>query len=266
MPRRNDARRSSSAVSPTLRAFGNQVRHYRDKLGLSQDRLGERVYVSGTYIGQVELGQTRCTEEFAGSLDRVFGANDALVRLWSDLVQHVAYPVWFDWPTVERDAAMLQAFELSVVYGLLQTPEYAAALLNDETAVAARLSRQSILAKEDPPMVAVLMDESALYRRIGDAKIMADQLQHVASAQSRRLTVQIVPAELHDGLAGSFVLATMADRSEVAYVDTAVRGMTTSGRAELARLAEALSSLRANAYSVRESTELLHRTAVERWT
>lgn len=56
-------RRTAPATSPGLLAFGNQVRHYRDKLGLSQERLGDRFPVSGSYIGLIETGKTRCTEE-----------------------------------------------------------------------------------------------------------------------------------------------------------------------------------------------------------
>ncbi|WP_222721114.1 Scr1 family TA system antitoxin-like transcriptional regulator [Actinomadura sp. HBU206391] len=58
----------------------------------------------------------------------------------------------------------------------------------------------------------------------------------------------------------------MEDRSEVAYVETAVRGLTMSGRDEMAKLSESLASLRASALSVRHSQELIRRTVEERWT
>lgn len=260
-------RRTAPSTSPALIAFGNQVRHYRDKRGLSQDRLGDRFPVSGSYIGLVETGKTRCTEEFAGRLDEEIGAQGALARLWTDLVEHVAYPLWFDWPAIEREAVEIVSFHLTVVDGLLQTRDYAAALL-DEAAVEARLARQAILTRDDPapPVFTMLLDESVLHRQVGDAKTMAEQLEHLLSVVSRRLTVQIVPSEVHDGLSGSFILATMPDRSEVAYVETAVRGLTMSGRDEVARLSESLASLRASALSGRHSRELIRRTVDERWT
>ncbi|MGI8335523.1 helix-turn-helix domain-containing protein [Actinomadura scrupuli] len=259
--------RTAEPASPTLLAFGNQVRHYRDKIGLSQDRLGERFPVSGSYIGLVETGKTRCTEEFGARLDEELGAQGALCRLWGDLVQHVAYPIWFDWPAVEREAVHLESFHLSVVDGLAQTREYAAALLDGE-AVEARMARQAILTREDrtPPVLNILLDESVLHRRVGDAKTMREQLEHLIALASRRLTVQIVPSEVHDGLSGSFILATMEDRSEVAYVETALRGMTMGGRADVTRLSQSLASLRANALSVRHSHDLIRRTVDERWT
>lgn len=262
------ARHNSQAISPTLIAFGNQVRYYRERMKLSQDRLGERFPVSGSYIGQIEVGKTRCTEEFAQQLDELVGADGCLARLWKDLVQDAAYPTWFDWPAIERDAAMLQTFQISVVYGLLQTPDYAMALLEDKAAADARMARQSILLREDPapPSLAVLLDEAVLYREVGDHRVMREQLEHLIEVQGRRLTVQIVPCAVHEGLSGSFVLATMADRSEVAYVETAIRGLTMAGIGDMAKLSESLCSLRANAYSVRESMEIIRRVVAERWT
>jgi transcriptional regulator with XRE-family HTH domain len=262
------SQRSYPAVSPTLIAYGNQVRFYRERLGLSQDRLGERFPVSGSYIGQIETGKTRCTIEFAQQLDEIVSAQSCLVRLWQDLVQDAAYPTWFDWPPIEREAAMLQAFHLSVVYGLLQTPAYAMALLDDEAATQARIGRQSLLTRESPPppTISVLLDESVLHREVGCPQVMKEQLEHLIAAQSKRLTIQFVPEKVHDGLSGSFVLATMPDRSEVAYVETALRGMTMAGVGDVAKLSDALVSLRASAYSVRESMELIRKVVEEKWT
>ncbi|MFC4053039.1 Scr1 family TA system antitoxin-like transcriptional regulator [Actinomadura syzygii] len=256
------------ATSPSLIAFGNQVRFYRERMGLSQDRLGERFPVSGSYIGQIEGGKTRCTLDFAKQLDGIVSADGCLVRLWKDLVQDAAYPVWFDWPPIERDVSMLQAFHLSVVYGLLQTPAYAMALLKDEAATQARIGRQSILTRDDPPppTISVLLDESVLRREIGCPQVMREQLEHLIASQSKRLSIQLVSEKVHDGLSGSFVLATMPDRSEVAYVETALRGMTMAGVRDVAKLSDALVSLRASAYSVRESTDLIRKVVEERWT
>lgn len=260
--------RNLQAISPTLIAFGNQVRFHRERMGLSQDRLGERFPVSGSYIGQIEAGKTRCTLEFAQQLDDIVGAQGCLARLWVDLVQNAAYPTWFDWPGIECEAVMLRAFHLSVVYGLLQTPEYAMALLEDKAAAEARIGRQSILTREDPlpPTLSVLMDEGVLTREVGNAEVMRGQLEHLIASQSKRLTIQFVPSKVHDGLSGSFVLATMPDRSEVAYVETALRGMTLAAVGDVAKLSEALLSLRASAYSVRESMELIRKVVEEKWT
>lgn len=237
-------------------------------MGLSQDRLGERFPVSGSYIGQIETAKTRCTVEFAQQLDEIVSAQGCLIRLWKDLVQDAAYPTWFDWPPIERDAMMLQAFELSVVHGLLQTPKYAMALLDDEAAVSARMARQTVLARENPapPVLSVMLDESVLTRDVGGPEVMREQLEQLILLQTRRRTIQVVPAEVHDGISGSFILATMADRSEVAYVETALRGMTMGGAGDVAKLSEALVSLRATAYSVKESIELIRKAVEEKWT
>jgi uncharacterized protein DUF5753 len=77
-----------------------------------------------------------------------------------------------------------------------------------------------------------VLDEFALLREIGNSKVMAEQLAHlvtVASA-SDRISIQIVPTCGHRAVAGAFEIATLADGSEVAYVETAARGMTSARR------------------------------------
>jgi hypothetical protein len=83
---------------------------------------------------------------------------------------------------------------------------------------------------------------------------------------SSRLTVQVVPSGLsYRGLQSAFTIATV-DGSEVAYVDTALRGLITSSREDITRLTDVWESIRTCALSQRESVELIRRTAEERWT
>ena len=163
------ARRKNGGVSPTLLAYGRMVRRYRNAAGLTQDRLGARLpgKVTGSYIGLVEAGKSRCTKENAVIMDQELDANNVLVTLWDDLVMDSSFPIWFDWPNVESEATMLQSYSATVIHGLLQIPVYASAVLHgDKEAVEARLKRQGVLTREDPapPIFSLLLDESALYR------------------------------------------------------------------------------------------------------
>jgi hypothetical protein len=69
-------------------------------------------------------------------------------------------------------------YETRVVHGLLQTPAYAETILPPEK-VAQRLARQQVFDRGTPPFFEALLDESVLYRKLGNPEIMADQLTHL---------------------------------------------------------------------------------------
>nr|BFE32871.1 helix-turn-helix transcriptional regulator [Actinomadura rugatobispora] len=266
-------RQKRANVSPALRAFGRRFKRFREAAGLSQERLGVRANpgkgVTGQYISQVEAGKTRCTREFAETMDHELNAKGELIELWDDLVTDAAFPIWFDWPPVENEAVHLDSFQAMVIDGLLQTPAYASALLSgDKEAAEARIKRQSILTREQPapPSLAVLLDENVLHRDIGGPEVMRDQLEYLVSRIGPFLTVQVVPATGHLGTAGAFKIATLEDRTEVAYVETSARGLTMSEPEDLAAMSRTLLQLRSLALPLNQSIDLIRRTAEEKWS
>lgn len=268
-------RRSRATVSPTLHAFGRRLRRYREAKGWSQDSAARRANggagVTPQYVGMVETGRTRCTREFAETMDRELDADGQLVELWDDLVKDAAFPVWFDFPSVEEEAVTLESYQPLLVHGLLQTPAYAGALLRgNKEAVEARLKRQAVLTREDPPapVFSLLLDEVALFRAVGGPAVMREQLEHLlVLSELPDVTVQIVPGHgEHDGNSGSFTVATLEDRSEVAYVDTAARGLTLTDPGDIATITRTLLAVRSLALPVDQSADLIRRTAEERWT
>jgi hypothetical protein len=81
------------------------------------------------------------------------------------------------------------------------------------------------------------------------------------------VTVQVVLSSgEHEGVLGAFVVATMEDRSEIAYIETAVRGITTDDPADLSSLGRTLFELRSRALSQEMSRELIRKVIEERWT
>ncbi|RSN44332.1 MULTISPECIES: helix-turn-helix domain-containing protein [Actinomadura] len=256
-----------NSTSPMLTAFGKALRRHRSRVGLSQDRLAAKLGVTAQYVSLVELGRTRCTLEFVTASDAALGAEGELQELWKDLVMDSAYPTWFDWPTVEAEALELTEYSLTVVPGLLQLPAYASAILRgNKEAVDARLKRQDILRKNPPPPLTVLLDEAVLHREVGDKEVMREQLEYLASVAGRNVTMQVVPNRgEHDGNSGAFVVATLEDRSEVVYVESAYRGLTLSDPDALATIAATLRELRSLALPMTMSVDLIRRTVDEKW-
>ncbi|GAA0355044.1 helix-turn-helix domain-containing protein [Actinoallomurus spadix] len=266
MPRRPNPLDPSS--SP-LALFGAELRLLRERAGLTQDQAGTKANYSGTHIGAVERAEDMPLRNFAERMDDVLDGGGVLLRLWDGLLKRSVHPPWFDWPVHESAAGLLRSFELAVVYGLLQTEAYARTLLHgDEQKVRARLARQEVLrrAEPDPPYLACVLDEAVLWRDVGGPEVMREQLQHLVAVVSERISVQILPCGAHRGVAGSFVLATVDDRRDVAYVETAARGITTGEPADLAELTERFESIRSRALPVDQSLDLITRTVKERWS
>lgn len=245
--------------------WGRELRHYRKETGLTQVELAEKISYSVSLISQIETGQTPAVPEFAEACDRVLGTGGALCRLL-DYRRADRFPTYFrPWVPDEARATIIRAFEPNVVYGLVQTEDYARALLyGDEMAVSARIERQDILTRDHPPALHVVLDESVLYREIGSPAVMREQLGYLVRGVSATVTIQIVPQENHPGLQGAWVLATMPDGSEIAYVETAARGMVTAGQEDIARLTAAWELLRSYALPVKTSKGLMERAA-DRW-
>jgi transcriptional regulator with XRE-family HTH domain len=255
-----------------LRAFGKEVRRYRERADISQAQLADKIHISSSHVGKIERGETRCDRSLAVAMDEILDTTEALPSLWDELVKDAAFPTWFDWPEVEAnpDTIVLESYENCVVYGLLQIPDYAGALLRgDEAAVSARMSRQEILTREDPPppRLCVLLAENVLMNEVGDKRIMREQLEHLLTMSSDRIQIHVVPDPIPTtGTDGSFCIATLADRSELAFVETAARGFTLSEREDIQTLSEKFADIRARALPLNLSRDFIRRVMEERWT
>lgn len=254
--------------SPTLITLGRLVRRYRDAASILQADLAKRLGYSDGWLSNVETGQLRPRREHVTAIEQALSLPPGVLMDVYDLLEGESLPVWMrDWLGEERRSSALRAFELTIVPGLLQTPDYARSVLDgDEAAVTTRLERQAILKNEKPPTLRCVLDETVLTRGFGGAKVMREQLEHLVNSVSAQVAVQIVPCGVrHAGLPGAFTIATV-DGSDVAYVETAVRGLVTSNRDDIARLIDVWESIRTCTLSQRESIELIKRTAEERWT
>ncbi|GLY91050.1 helix-turn-helix domain-containing protein [Actinoallomurus iriomotensis] len=247
--------------------LGRLVRVFRDAAGLTQKELASKLGYTNGWVSNLETGQLRPRAEQVRALERTLNAPPgALMEVYEQL-DGESLPGWMrDWTNEEAAADVLRWVELSVVPGLLQTEDYARALLKgNESAVAARMQRQEILSRDNPPTLHFVVDETVLLHEIGGAKVMRAQLEHLVNSVSpTQLTVQVVRSSKNPHSLGSFIIATIDD-SEVAYVETALRGIVTSARDDVANLTSIWEFIRAFALSQEESIELIKRTMEERW-
>ncbi|MEV6169161.1 helix-turn-helix transcriptional regulator [Streptomyces sp. NPDC051954] len=212
--------------------LGAELRHAREKAGLSQDELGQRLFVSGSFIGQLEAGTRRMQVEYARLLDEVLATEDFFRRNCGAAAKS-KYPEHFaEAAEVEAQAAEIRQYAPLLIPGLLQTPAYARAVCRayqptapeeeiDEL-VAARLERAHILDDPTEPLLWVVIDEAALRRVTGGQKVMAEALSHIVGVIRRsRAIVQVLPfnAGAHAAMEGSIKLMDFEDAPPLVYFE-----------------------------------------------
>ena len=262
--------------------FGAELRYYRTRAGLSQKDLASRANVSHDVISKIETGERPPAEDFPPRLDAVpeLETQGGLARLWDHLKkgQKQRLHGWFqEWADIEAEAKVLRWYEPLVIPGLLQTEDYARAILSarpdgnldhlDEQ-VAARLARQAVLDRPDAPQLWCILDEGVLHRAIGGPKIMRSQLYRLAEvAEHPRTTIQVIRAAgAHAGLLGGLIIADLDARPPMAYLETAAEGHVTDSPAVAAHVALSFDRLRAEAESWASSRDLIRKVAEEQWT
>jgi len=257
--------------SDPARYFGRQVRKARLAAGLTLAEFGQRVGYDTGQISRIENGKRPPSELFAQMCDRAFpDRNGWFSEFFAESRTWIATPPWFrSWIEHEQHAEALRIWQPSVLSGLLQTEDYARAILASEPGVtddqvtarlAARMSRQAILTRDDPPAVWFLLDESALRRCIGSPETMAAQLAHLTGiAHLPNATIQVVPSIAHAGLLGGFAITSSA-----AYVETAVAGQVFESSETVADLLNRFDTLRNEAFRGSESLAFMERMC-EQW-
>ncbi|MEU3166608.1 helix-turn-helix transcriptional regulator [Streptosporangium sp. NPDC006930] len=250
--------------------WGRELRHHRKAAGLTQSQLAERIHYSESLISGIETGQIPSCPDFAERCDELLETGGLLSRLL-DWRKGQVFPSWFEsWPDREQAATVLRTYEPILIPGLLQTSDYALEVLyGDETAVQARLERQKVFEREDPapPLLRCVIDEAVLHHLIGTPKTMREQLEHLTSIITPRFSVQVVPfGGMRAGLEAGFVIATLEDGGEIAYFDTAVRGLVTSDQEDVRTAVEKFEAIRIEALPLRMSIDLIRRITEEKWT
>ncbi|WP_432105237.1 helix-turn-helix domain-containing protein [Streptomyces sp. bgisy091] len=211
--------------------LGAELRHRREAAGLSQEDLGAPLFVSGSFIGQLEAGTRRMQADQAQRLDEALGSEGFFVRNCA-AVSKSKYPDHFaEAAEAERQATAIKEYAPLLIPGLLQTEAYARAVFRGglptapeesiDELVAARLERGHLLADPTTPLLWVVLDESVLRRVTGGHRVMAEALRHVERlARRHRVIVQVLPftAGAHMALEGPLKLMSFADAPPLAYL------------------------------------------------
>ncbi|MEU8687105.1 helix-turn-helix transcriptional regulator [Streptomyces sp. NPDC048665] len=212
--------------------LGAELRHARERKGLSQEELGRRLFVSGSFIGQLEAGTRRMQPEFARMLDEVLETGGFFTRNCRAAARS-KYPEHFaEAAEAEARATEIRQYAPLLIPGLFQTPAYARAVFRayepttpeeaiDEL-VRDRIARARILDDPTKPLLWSVIDEAALRRMVGGREVMTGALRHIVDLiRQGGAIVQVLPfgAGAHAAMEGSIKMMDFEDAPPLVYYE-----------------------------------------------
>jgi hypothetical protein len=271
--------------------LGSQLRRLRERRGITREDAGYTIRASGSKISRMELGRVSFKERDVTDLLSLYGMEDAAERaVLVELARQANSPGWWhkysdvlpDWFGVyvglEEAASLIRIYELQFVPGLLQTADYARAVirLGQRTAeprevehrVSLRMDRQGVLSKPNAPRLWAIVDEAVLRRPIGGAEVMRGQLRWlIEAAEQPNITLQVIPFRIggHAAEAGSFTIMRFPepDLPDVVYLEQLTSALYLDKREDSDRYTEVMERLSLESEPPERTAEVLTRILEE---
>jgi hypothetical protein len=271
--------------------LGAHLRRLREEAGISRTDAGWAIRGSESKISRLELGRVGFKVRDVNDLLTLYKLDDEAEReRLLELARQANTPGWWQryddlTPTwfhsylgLEMAADLIRTFELQFVPGLLQTPEYARAVVQlgrdkplpaeeRERLVTLRMSRQQVLTRQRPARLWAVIDEAVLRRPIGDKEILRAQLEHlIVASKWHNVTLQIIPFDKggYCATGGAFTLLRFndADLPDIVYIEHLTSAVYVDKRDEVDSYTLTMDTLSISAAQPRE-TERLIRNALE---
>jgi transcriptional regulator with XRE-family HTH domain len=281
------------ATGPTVRRrrLGTELRRLRESAGYKLEEVAGLLGVAASTLSRIETGKAPTKSVYLTQLLEMYHVADAGQRqVLIDMAREGHRKGWWAayddvlpsglgvYVGLEAEASGLRSYEISVVHGLLQTEDYARAVLRAaaprhtadqiERLVALRMERQRRLDDESPIDLWVIHDEAVIQRAVGGPAVMRRQLARLLeSASLPGVTLQVLPFDsgAHAGHDGPFAILEFHDRSdtEVAYVESAAGPLYLEKDRDVRARAEVFDRLRAAALPPAPSLNLISKAARE---
>jgi transcriptional regulator with XRE-family HTH domain len=281
-----EAGMSGKRQTPTvrLRRLAAELRKLRSSAGLTQDEVGERTGINVATLYRIEHARVRPQTRTLRTLLDLYGVDeqqqadlvallrDARQRGWLHAYQSELPEQYTTYIGFEGEASSVWNYESLFIPGLLQTEDYARAVIRAvlpwasrdevERRVEVRMERQDVLRNDNPLELWVIMDEAALQRQVGGRPILQAQLGHlIEAADLPNVTFQVIPFDVgaHAGMPGSFVFMQFGEAAipDVVYIDSMAGDLFLEADADVRRYRLVFEHLRAVAVSPDESRSLV---------
>jgi transcriptional regulator with XRE-family HTH domain len=260
------------SAGPTVQrlVLGGHLRRLREQAHITTEQAAGVIRGSHSKISRMEHGRVGFKERDIADLLTMYGVTDGderevLLKLareantpgwwqgYADILPHWVEPYF----GLEAAASFIRNYELQFVPGLLQTQGYALSLIRLGNApteedvlrrAEARMSRQDILRRETPPRVWAVVDEGALRRPIGGAKVMREQLKHLIDmCDHPAVTLQVLPFQVasHPAMGGPFTILRFSepDLRDVVYIEQLTSALYLDKPAEVDSYLEVMEQL-----------------------
>lgn len=251
---------------------------------MSRDEVEQHTGINGATLYRIETAQSCPQKRTLLALLNAYGVTDPqraeLVEMCRNAGQqgwlrpyHAELPEEYaTYISFEAEARSVRNYESLYVPGLLQTEDYARAVIKGtlptasqrevEHRVQARMERQALLGKEDPLQLWAIMDEAAVRRQVGGREAMRAQVQRIlAAAEEPNVTVQVIPFDkgAHPGMPGAFVHMDFPEPADpqLVYVDTLAGDLLRESEADIGRYTLMFEHLRAVALGPDDTARLL---------
>ena len=225
----SDNRSGGSAPTVLRMVLGKRLRHLREQAGVSFEDAARAIEVTPLTVRRIEKAEVGLRIPYVRELLHTYGVPESEVEDFLSMAREANQPGWWysyrdvlpEWfsayVSLESEASVIRLYEPHYVPGLLQTHDYAAALMHigfpNETKedidrrVALRLKRQDLLAKSEAPAVWAVLDETVLRRPVGGAEVMRaqiDRLNEVLDMPKVRIQILRFSVGAHPGAFGPF--------------------------------------------------------------
>jgi len=261
-----------------------QLRELRTESALTQEDVSGRTGIDRSTLYRLEGAQQRPQKSTLIQLLDLYRVEEprrgelltllreAGQRGWLQQYRSELPEVYSDYIGFEDEARSISNYESLFVPGLLQTEDYAQALIQGtwphapddevEKRVAARMGRQALLDRDDPPRLWAIMDEAAVRRQVGGPDVIRTQLGRLREAAARpNVTLQVIPfdAGSHPGMDGAFVVLDFPDPADtsIVYAESAAGGLFLEEEVEIRRYILMFEHLRAAALRPEATVSML---------
>ncbi|MBF6354668.1 helix-turn-helix domain-containing protein [Nocardia higoensis] len=277
-----------TVLTAGLRRLAALLSEMRENVGLSKEEVSGRTGINVTTLYRIEAAQARPQRRTLMALLDLYAVDDERRKYALDLLIDAQKPgmsrpweanlteVYAAYINFEAEALSARHYQTSFIPGLLQTPQYAMAVIDTsmpkveaavmESRAQARMNRAAVLTKHEPLEMWVVMDEAAIRRVVGGPETMSGQLEKLLEMNKlKNVILQILPfdAGAHPGMAGSFTLLDFRDPNdpELVYVEGIAGDELVEGHAEVRRFGIIFDQLRAMALSPRDSIAVIESAA-----
>jgi transcriptional regulator with XRE-family HTH domain len=264
---------SRRASTPTvrLRRLASELRKLRAAADLTRDEVTERTGINGVTLYRLEAAKARPQARTLRALLDLYNADGQLRDELQAILKESAERTWLHafepelpdqyaaYIGFEQESRRVLNFESLFIPGLLQTEDYARAVIRGtlptatrdevEGRLQARLQRQALLAQENPPHLWAVIDEAVLHRQVGGRAVMRAQLERLQDvAEEPNITLQAVPfgSGAHPGMHGSFIIMRFGEgNSDVIYIETMTNDLFLENESDIHRYNLVFEHLRA---------------------